>query len=90
VRRSHVAIALLILGALLVMVGLLVGEPGKAVLEGTYCNRTNCAAAYVGGGPPGLLDAGDGNLWIGAGLAVTSIAATVALRTWRSAAKLPQ
>lgn len=59
-------------GVALIVVGLLVGKPPVGI-EGAYFNRSIGASAFAGAfsqSGTGLLDPSDGNLWIGAGIAV--------------------
>jgi len=64
-------------GLLLSGVGLAAGRP-RSVIEGAYYNRAYDAPPdnpVLAENGPGLLDPADGNLWLGAGLALTLVAA---------------
>ncbi len=66
-------------GIALVVTGLIVGEP-HPVVEGAYFNRSVGAPAFAGvfaTSRPEAFDPGDGNLWIGAGLALLLAGAAV-------------
>lgn len=81
VRR--LATILAVAALLLVGVGVIVGGPEPGI-EGAYFNRSVGAdTAVFLGDDGGLLDPGDGNLWLGAGLGLALAAAatfTVARR----------
>ena len=62
----------LCLGVTLIVVGVIVGGPHVGI-EGAYFNRSIGAPAYAGvyaTNHQGLLDPSDGNLWLGAGVAL--------------------
>lgn len=68
------------LAVVLVVVGLIIGEP-RAGVEGAYFNRSIGVPAYSGfvaRTGPGVFDPADGNLWLGAGVAL-AVASAVAL-----------
>jgi len=70
-RRA--GIALLIAGVALVLVGVVVGSPETTSIEGAFFTRA--AGELDGAGileatDRGLLDPADGNLWLGAGVAL--------------------
>jgi hypothetical protein len=70
--RAGVIGGLFALGIALIVVGLIVGKP-EVGIEGAYFNRSVGAPAYSGivlRSGPGLFDPADGNLWMGAGVAV--------------------
>ena len=75
-------------GVALVVVGLLVGAPSARV-EGAYFSRTDGTPSFAGAftsSKPSLLDPADGNLWLGAGVAIILVTMFVALaRRIRSA-----
>ena len=78
-------------GVALIIAGLIVGKPSVGI-EGAYFNRSIGAPAYSGvfaSTAPGLLDPSDGNLWIGAGIAVVLFAA-IALPLGRRQPQRPQ
>ena len=82
-------------GVALIVVGLIIGRPTIGI-EGALFNRS------VGSGSPtsnvfvqtgnGLADPADGNLWIGAGIAILLATAVllVLVRRWRSRTRLPE
>lgn len=58
-------------GVALIVTGLIIGTPSG--IEGAYFNRSVGVPAFAGTfaqSRAGLLDPSDGNLWIGAGIAV--------------------
>ncbi len=66
-----------------------VGEPDVQI-EGAYFNRSvgeDAGVAVFSKVGPGLLDPSDGNLWLGAGIAlvVAAVGAATASRRWGSA-----
>jgi hypothetical protein len=82
-RANRVLIAVVVVGVVLVAVGLIVGTPTPSV-EGAYFDRANGSPAFAGvfsASKPTLLDPADGNLWIGAGIALLLAVSTTLL--WR-------
>jgi hypothetical protein len=75
-------------GAGLIFVGLIVGRPTFTV-RGAYFDRSVGVPTFAGvsaNSGTGLFDPSDGNLWIGAGIAVLLITAVcvVLVRRWRA------
>jgi hypothetical protein len=80
IRASHAIVLCAAAGAILIVVGLLIGTP-DANVEGAYFDRVNGVPAHAGvfsASKPGLLDRADGNLWIGAGLVLVLAAVVTA------------
>jgi hypothetical protein len=92
-RLSRVAVLLALLGAALVLIGVGVGAPTPTGVEGAYFTRASGTPAYSGvftGSGLSLLDTGDGNLWLGAGIVCCLQAVALALiAAWRSRTSLP-
>lgn len=66
-------------GGVLIVVGVVVGPPGFAGAQGAWFTRAAGMSAHshafvAWGGDP-LLGPGDGNLWLGAGIALLVVAA---------------
>ena len=76
------------IGATLIVVGVLVGTPSASV-QGAYFSHADGTPSFAGafgGSKPALLDPADGNLWLGAGVAIILFTMLVALaRRIRSA-----
>jgi hypothetical protein len=72
IRANHVLALCCAAGVILIVVGLVIGTPNPSV-QGAYFDRANGVPAYAGvfsASKPGVFDPADGNLWIGAGLAL--------------------
>jgi hypothetical protein len=83
-RTIRIACALGIGGVILIVVGALLGRPDVDV-EGAYFQRSPLSHSGVFSfRGPGLLSPSDGNLWIGAGIAVLVAVAVLAVRVQRS------
>jgi hypothetical protein len=68
-------------GVALIVAGLIIGTPNASV-EGAYFDRANGVPVHVGvfsASKPGLPDPADGNLWIGAGLALVLLVVSSAV-----------
>jgi hypothetical protein len=71
-------------GVCLIVVGLIIGTPTPSV-EGAYFDRANGTPRLAGvfyASKPSLLDPADGNLWIGAGVALVVIAVSFTVSRW--------
>lgn len=80
-RRNQILMACLAFGLILVAVGLIIGVPAVRI-EGAYFDRANGVPVYAGvwsASRPGLLDPADGNLWLGAGVLLTFVTASLAI-----------
>lgn len=86
-RVPSLPVMLGIVGAVLIVVGVVVGEPDVQI-EGAYFNRSvgeEADAGVLSKVGPGLLSPADGNLWIGAGIASLVVAVGAALASQRPA-----
>ena len=93
-RLDKIALWLGILGAALIVTGVIIGRPEGVVdltIQGAYFNRDVGSPAFADDAhapvsSAGLLDLSDGNLWLGAGVALLA-ASAVALITRRLRAR---
>lgn len=86
-RVLNLPLILWVVGAVLIVVGVAVGEPDIEI-EGAYFNRSVGEQADTGvlsEVGPGLLSPADGNLWLGAGIAFLVIAVGAAVASRRRA-----
>ena len=76
---------LAICGVALIVLGFVIGRPHAAV-EGAYFDRPHgtYGVPLFSQSGAGLLDPGDGNLWIGAGVAALAVAAGLTVLARRS------
>lgn len=75
-RVFNLPLLLGLVGGVLIVVGVAVGEP-EVEVEGAYFNRSvgeEAGEAVFSKVGPGLLSPADGNLWLGAGIAVLIVA----------------
>lgn len=86
-RVLKLPLILAVVGAVLIVVGVAVGEPDIEI-EGAYFNQSveeESGAAVLSEVGPGLLSPADGNLWLGAGIAFLVIAVGAAVTSRRLA-----
>lgn len=77
-RLDKIALWVVIVGAALVVAGVIIGPPEGVVdlsIQGAYFNRDVGSPAFADDAhapvsSAGLLDPSDGNLWLGAGIAL--------------------
>jgi len=74
----RLSLLLTLVGGALVLVGVLVGPPGFAGIEGAWFTRAAGmpahSRAFTVWGEDSLLSTGDGNLWLGAGIGLLLVA----------------
>jgi hypothetical protein len=74
----RLSLLLAVAGVALVLTGVLVGPPGFTGIEGAIFTRAAGVPAHNGAfiewGEDSLLGPGDGNLWLGAGVALLLVA----------------
>lgn len=88
-RLDRIALWLGIVGAALIVTGVIVGRPDVVVdlgIQGAYFNKDVGTPAdvdvddtYTTAPSAGLLDLSDGNVWLGAGIALVAAGAVVLL-----------
>ncbi len=87
-RLDRIALWLGLVGTALIVTGVIVGRPDVVVdlgIQGAYFNRDVGAPAFIDNQTytttpsAGLLDLSDGNVWLGAGIALLAASAVVLL-----------
>jgi len=93
-RLDKITVLLGIVGAALIITGVIIGKPDGVVdlsIQGAYFNREVGSPAFADdahtpAASAGLLDPSDGNLWLGAGI-VLVVASAMVLITRRLRAR---
>lgn len=84
-RLDKIALWLGVVGVALIVTGVIIGRPDAVVdlsIQGAYFNRDVGSPAFADDAQApvssaGLLDPSDGNLWLGAGIALVAAGALV-------------